>query len=251
MDVPDLRYPVLGCLISRANREEALEKVKERRASGCGGYVCFSNVHTVVTSEKNDELRNSTNKSFLSLPDGRPLSLYAHMIGIDDVEQVAGPDFLGYCLSNSPGARHYFYGSTEYTLRELRGKLDLNYPEAVIAGMYSPPFRDLSDKELNEIIYMLQETKPDFIWVGLGAPKQELWMAENWEALKPSILMGVGAAFDFYAGTLKRSPKWMQKAGLEWCYRLYCEPKRLWRRYLVTNSIFMWHVFKELVKKRG
>lgn len=236
------RFRVLDCHINRMDRERALEAVRQRLKEGRGGYICFSNVHTVVTSRTDRHLRDDTNHSFLSLPDGRPLSIYARLRGYSDVAQVTGPDFMEYCLHAMPGARHFFYGSTENTLARLRANIAERYPQAVIVGAYSPPFRPLTEQEHAAVISMINDAKPNFVWVGLGAPKQEKWMAENWESLRPAILMGVGAAFDFHAGTLKRCPEWMRVMSLEWLYRLSQEPRRLWRRYFVTNSLFVWYL---------
>lgn len=239
------RFKILDCEISAATTDSALEAVSQRIQDKSGGYICFSNVHTVVTSRKDLKLRESTNGSFLSLPDGKPLSVYARKKGYSQVEQVAGPDFMPLCIERFPEARHFFYGSTDEVLDKLKDNLLQQNPSINIAGMYSPPFRHLNQDELDKIHQMINESRPDFIWVGLGAPKQEIWMMENFDALKPAILFGVGAAFDFHAGLLQRCPKWMQKSGLEWFYRFIKEPKRLWRRYLVTNTSFLFHLTRE------
>lgn len=244
------RFNILDCNISAENVETAIKKVSEQLKSGDGGYICFSNVHTVVTARNDRELRNSTNNSFMSLPDGKPLSVYARLKGCSSVEQVAGPDFMPLCIKAFPDAKHYFYGSTQETLDSLRDNLVKQFPEISISGMYSPPFRKLSKPEQEEILKNINSVSPDFIWVGLGAPKQEVWMMENHEALKPAILFGVGAAFDFHAGLLKRCPEWMQKSGLEWFYRLMREPGRLWKRYLITNTSFIICIAHEELKTR-
>lgn len=241
------RFNIQGCHVNCMNHDSAMRAVAERLEQAVGGYVCFSNVHTVVTSHADGALRDSTNNSFLSLPDGKPLSVYAKLIGVKDVDQVAGPDFMGRCLGRFAGKRHYFYGSTEETLRLLKDNLLRDYPGLSIVGMYSPPFRPLMGKELAEVIQMIRDAEPDFVWVGLGAPKQEEWMKQNWRALSPAILFGVGAAFDFYAGTVLRAPSWMRKSGLEWLYRLVKEPRRLWKRYLVTNTVFLWRSLRDWI----
>jgi len=242
------RFDILDCKISASNPQLAIAVIGSQIKSGNGGYVCFSNVHTVVTSKKNTSLRESTNKSFLSLPDGKPLSVYAKLKGYSDVEQVAGPDFMPLCIKEFPDARHYFYGSTQLTLDKLKENLILRFPEISIVGMVSPPFRELTSLEREEVQKNINLAKPDFVWVGLGAPKQEEWMMENYAELCPAILFGVGAAFDFHAGLLERCPKWMQNAGLEWFYRLIREPHRLWKRYLVTNSLFLFYITKQQIQ---
>lgn len=241
------RFDILGCKISTANTLTAIEAVCNRIKSGEGGYVCFSNVHTVVTSRNDIYLRESTNSSFLSLPDGKPLSVYANLKGYTDVEQVAGPDFMPSFLKGTKGVRHYFYGSTTETLEKLVKNFSSLYPDAIICGAYSPPFRELTPIEIENNIADIKKSDADVVWIGLGAPKQEYWMAEHWEQLKPAVLMGVGAAFDFHAGIKPRAPEWMKKYSLEWFYRLCSEPGRLWKRYLVTNTKFILYLLHEII----
>lgn len=245
------RFQVLDCRINRINRSLALNLIRQRLTDKCGGYICLSNVHTVVTAKSDRLLRDITNNSFLSLPDGKPLSLYARLHGYSEVRQVAGPDFMGYCLEHIGQARHYFYGSTQDTLNQLLTIVAKRYPGAVVAGAYSPPFRELSDAEADAIREKIAGANADIVWVGLGAPKQEKWMAQNWEFLRPSILMGVGAAFDFHAGKVSRCPGWMQKMSLEWLYRLLQEPRRLWKRYLVTNTVFIGSIIIGALRRKN
>lgn len=241
------RFRVLDCLISRTDLQHATQAVLDRIATGEGGYVCFSNVHTVVTARNDQRLREITNGSLLSVPDGRPLFLIARYRGLADVSQVAGPDFLPHFLAVAKNVRHFFYGSTPENLERLTANFKQRFPSAIIAGSHSPPFRQLASNEVHEMLALIQRAKPDVIWVGLGAPKQEYWMAEHWEALKPAILMGVGAAFDFHAGKIARAPDWMKQLSLEWMFRLCQEPHRLWKRYLVTNSLFLYYLMKYAV----
>ncbi len=244
------RFDILNCKISTVTIKTAMEAVIDRIKSGEGGYVCFSNVHTVVTSKEDLSLRESTNNSFLSMPDGKPLSVYARLKGYTGVEQVAGPDFMPYFFQNSAGVKHYFYGSTPETLNKLISNFSTLYPKAIIAGSYSPPFRELTSEEINKNIAEIKQSGADVVWVGLGAPKQECWMAEHWQELKPAILMGVGAAFDFHAGVKPRAPEWMKKSGLEWLHRLLSEPGRLWKRYLVTNTKFVFYLLAEVLLRK-
>ena len=143
-------------------------------------------------------------------------------------------------ISAEEGYRHYFYGSTQKTLDKLKRIIEKKYPGVQVAGMYSPPFRNLTEKENTEIIRMINESQADFVWIGLGAPKQERWMAEHQGKIK-GFMVGVGAAFDYLAGNISRAPRWMQKANLEWLYRLMQEPKRLFKRYFYTNTRFIWN----------
>lgn len=221
----------------------------ERVRTGLGGYVCFSNVHSIVVAAMDPCLRGIINNSFLTLPDGKPLSVIARLKGYSDVSQVAGPDFMPMLIQQSTGLKHFFYGSTNTVLQALTSNLKQKFPHANIVGSYSPPFRNLSSSESSEIITFINNAKPDIIWVGLGAPKQEYWIAKNWQKLRPAILMGVGAAFNFHANEKKRAPVWMRNLCLEWLYRLAHEPKRLWRRYLVTNSLFIYYLIRDTLRR--
>ncbi len=229
----------------------AVQSVIQRVAQGTGGYICFSNVHTVVTSHKDGRLRDITNHSFMSMPDGKPLSIVAGLSGIKDMSQVAGPDFMLEMLDKHRTLRHFFYGSTEETLELLTERFKTRFPGLKIAGTFSPPFRALQPREVNHITATITQAKPDIVWVGLGAPKQEYWMADNWKQLRPAILMGVGAAFDFHTGKVSRAPEWIRRLSIEWLYRLCQEPRRLWKRYLVTNSLFFYYLMKYAVRNIG
>jgi len=248
--VDNERFEVLDCQISRTNTSDAFQAVLDRIENQQGGYVCFSNVHTVVTARKDLRLRQITNKSFLSVPDGKPLSIVGKWRGIVSIGRVAGPDFMPYFVRAAKGVRHFFFGSTPETLEKLVTNIRKQYPDTIIVGSYSPPFGVVSDGEMEKILSTIKQTGPDVIWVGLGAPKQEYWMADNWQKLKPAVLMGVGAAFDVHAGHISRAPIWMQFLSLEWLYRLTREPGRLWKRYLVTNSLFVYYLIKHAAAAR-
>lgn len=163
--------------------------------------------------------------------------------GYANMERTTGPSYMGEILKASAekGYRHYFYGSTEETLEKLYEALNENYPGIQIAGMYSPPFRPMTAEEDVAVVKRINETEPDFVWVGLGAPKQEKWMAAH-QGVVEGFMVGVGAGFDYFAGNIERAPEWMQKCNLEWVYRLMQDPKRLFKRYLVTNMKFIWNV---------
>ena len=219
--------------------EDNLEELK-------GKYICVSNVHTTVMAYRDEAYRKVQNGAAMALPDGKPLSIVSKRRGFRDAKRVPGPDLMPDILkcSEEKGYTHFFYGSKDETLEKLKEKLLTNYPKLKIAGMYSPPFRPLTEEEDKEIIHMINQTNPDFIWVGLGAPKQENWMAEHKNKLN-GLMLGVGAAFDFHAGTIKRAPKWMQELCLEWLYRISQDPKRLLKRYLDTNIAFLFHTMME------
>lgn len=251
MIVPkESRFKVLDCWINRVSLGTAAQNIIAQMATKQGGYVCFSNVHTVVTARSDLRLRKIINQSFMSVPDGKPLSVLATLRGMKDVKQVAGPDFMPYFLDSAQGVRHFFYGSTPDTLGNLVENVKRRFPRIDIAGSYSPPFGDISPQQMTEIIALIKRCNPDIIWVGLGAPKQECWMGDHWKFLRPAILLGVGAAFDFHAGGVRRAPGWIREMGLEWGYRLFQEPSRLWKRYLVTNFLFLWYLLSgRMIKK--
>lgn len=232
---------ILGVKIAAVNMQQTLDYIKENKSSLSGKYICVSNVHTTVMSYENPEYLKIQNHAELALPDGKPLSVVCRKRGYKNAERVTGPDLMGeiFAISKEHGYRHYFYGSTEETLKKLREKLEKKYPGINICGMYAPPFRPLSEVEDQKIMEMINASKPDFVWIGLGAPKQEQWMAEHKGKVK-GLMLGVGAGFDYYAENIKRAPGWMQRFSLEWLYRLLQEPKRLFKRYLVTNTKFLW-----------
>lgn len=216
-----------------------------------GRYVCVSNVHTTVTAYRDEKYRAVQNGSALNLPDGKPLSIVQKWMGYPEAGRVPGPDLMPeiFALSEKRGYTHYFYGSKPETLEALKKRLKEKYPELKIVGMYSPPFRPLTKEEDCEVVKMINDANPDFIWIGLGAPKQEFWMAAH-EGLFSGVMLGVGAGFDFHAGTIKRAPMWMQESCMEWLYRITQDPKRLLKRYLDTNFSFLWYLVKEYRRKR-
>lgn len=213
-------------------------------------YITYTNVHVVVTAKKNKKLQKAINSADMVSPDGMPLVKLGKAAGATCIEKCSGPDMMLKIIENGldRGYKHYFYGSTDETLNELSKQLKLKYPTIHICGTYSPPFRQLTEEEDQKIIDNINDVSPDCLWVGLGAPKQELWMYHHRGRLKQGVMLGVGAAFDFHAGLLKRAPLWMQKYGLEWLYRLFQEPKRLFRRYFETNLLFILGIMTHRVK---
>lgn len=233
---------IMGVNIAAINMEWLIDFTKKYVTELSGDYLCVSNVHTTVMSYDDASYCAVQNGGIMAIPDGGPLSSVGRRRGFSEMERTTGPDYLKEILkiSAEEGYRHYFYGSTEETLEKLRAILKKDYPGVQIAGMYSPPFRTLSDKEDEETIKMINDADADFVWIGLGAPKQEKWMADHKGKVK-GFMVGVGAAFDYLAGNIERAPMWMQKANLEWLYRLLQEPKRLFRRYFYTNTKFIWN----------
>jgi N-acetylglucosaminyldiphosphoundecaprenol N-acetyl-beta-D-mannosaminyltransferase len=216
-----------------------------------GGYLCFSNVHTTVTSFENEEYLKIQNSSILSLPDGAPLSIIMKKRGFKEADRITGPDFMSeiFKISEELGYTHFFYGSKKETLNLLEANLKEKYPKLNIVGLISPPFRPLTIDENREVIQQINQSNADFLWVGLGAPKQEIWMFEQKNKIN-SIMVGVGAGFDYHANLIKRAPILMQKYSLEWLYRLIQDPKRLLERYITTNTKFIYYILKDLLKRK-
>lgn len=214
-------------------------------------YLCFCNVHSVVALQRDKALAQAVAQADLVLPDGWPVAWLLRHCGFPGQERVDGPDFmLDYCrLAEQRGESVYFYGSTPQTLAAIRAWLDREFPTLRVAGMYSPPFRALRPEEDEEIVRRINDSGASMVFVGLGCPKQEIWMAKHRGRIQ-AVMLGVGAAFDYHAGTLQRAPLWMQERGLEWCYRLYREPRRLWKRYLVSNTLFVLGAARQLITMR-
>lgn len=240
------RCTILNTNINVTNMDEVLQMLDQCLEEKRGDYICVANVHTTVMAFRDEKYRKIQNESWMTIPDGKPLSLVSRKRGFTDAQRVPGPDLMVkvFEASKEKGYRHFFYGSTDQTLRMLRDNIEKKYPHLDVVGMYSPPFRSLTEEEDQQIITMINETNPDFVWVGLGAPKQEIWMAEHKNKIQ-AIMIGVGAAFDFEAGVVKRAPKWMQEMYLEWLHRILQDPKRLIPRYVSTNAAFLWNVYKE------
>ena len=234
---------ILGVNIAAINMKWLLCFTNKYIEDLAGDYMCISNVHTTVTAYEEPEYRIVQNGGIMAVPDGGPLSTVGKKRGYKEMERTTGPSYMEeiFKISAKKGYRHYFYGSTNDTLEKLHHRLEERYPGIQIVGMYSPPFRSLTDEEDVAIVERINETHPNFVWVGLGAPKQEKWMAAHQGKIE-GFMVGVGAGFDYFAGNISRAPIWMQKMNLEWAYRLLQDPKRLFKRYLHTNTKFIWHV---------
>lgn len=238
---------ILGVNIAAIDMDWLLKYLKKnvRSKDGnrlAGDYICVANVHTTVTAYDNHDYRSIQNGGLMAIPDGGPLSSIGKKRGYSSINRITGPSFMEevFKISSQYGFRHFFYGSTPETIQRLNKVLENNYPQLQIAGLYSPAFKPLTEEEDRQIIMSMNDTHPDFIWVGLGAPKQERWMAAH-QGIVNGLMIGVGAGFDYYAGNISRAPEWMQKNNLEWVYRLIQDPKRLFARYLITNTKFIWH----------
>ena len=230
------RYNVLGVGVSALTLPQARDLVLGARGALRLGYVCVTPVHAVSEACADPAFRKILNESFLTTPDGMPLVWLAPR----GVGRVYGPDLmLAVCdAGRAAGLKHYFYGGAPGVAELLREKLCARFPGLEVVGTYTPPYRPLNPDEAAALRADVARTRPDIIWVGLGTPKQERFMAENWQTLDAGLLIGVGAAFDFHSGRVRQAPRWMQRCGLEWFFRLCSEPRRLGPRYLKTNPLF-------------
>ncbi len=232
---------VLGVNYTISTISEAVFYVRHHIDKLKGQYLCFSNVHTTVMAHDRADVLEAENSSAFTFSDGAPVARALRHQEESDAVRMAGPDFVKEMLISSMDGKtsHYFYGSSEKTLAALKENIEKTYPGVVVKGYYSPPFRELSPEEDQQIIDMINAADADIIWIGLGAPRQEKWMLAHKGKFR-GVMAGVGAAFDFHAGTIKRAPKWMQMMSLEWLYRLMQDPVRLFKRYFVTNIRFLW-----------
>lgn len=246
------RANVLGVGISAINLRQAIAEIESWIRRGEKRYVNVCTVHTVMECQNDRELRAIANASGLSTPDGMPLVWLARLHGYPHAGRVYGPDLmLALCeRSQITGHRHFFYGGAHGVTDLLVEKLERRYPGLIVAGRYSPPFRPAGAVEEPQILDQINASRPDIIWVGLGTPKQDYWVARHRPALTAPVLIAVGAAFDFHAGTLRQAPQWMQRSGLEWVFRLMQEPRRLAFRYLVYNPLFLARVALQLTGLR-
>lgn len=214
-------------------------------------YIVVANADTIIQSSRNLEMQEAVNASSLSIPDGFPLLVMQRLNGKPLKKRAYGPDLMKEFLKISEEKRysHFFYGATKETLAALTKKLKVLFPEIRISGAYSPPFRPLTPEEDKVIIEMINKAAPDVLWIGIGCPKQELWMCQHSKKLNIPVMAGVGAAFDFLAGTKPQAPPWIRDNGFEWLFRLVTEPKRLWRRYLINYPLFVYYLLAGLFSK--
>lgn len=245
------RVSVLGSEILAATYEEAIRDLLER-ARGDGrerGHFCT--VHSIVEGSRDERLR-SVFGTGLSFTDGMPLVWIARRRGAGFAERVCGPDVLAsLCDRGRPlGFRHFFLGGAPGTPEALAESLGHQFPGLNTVGMHSPPFRELTPAEDDELVRSINAAHPDILWVGLGSPKQDFWAAAHLEWLDVPLVLAVGAAFDFQSGKLRRAPGWLRRIGLEWLFRLAMEPRRLFRRYLTTNLRFIYLLTREEIGRR-
>jgi N-acetylglucosaminyldiphosphoundecaprenol N-acetyl-beta-D-mannosaminyltransferase len=244
---------LLGVPVGLIDYDQTLRWMDAMVAHGGRGYVCVCNVHAVMASSEDAELRAALLSSSVNVPDGQPLVWAINALGHALERRVYGPELMAQACERaaSSGQRFYLYGGRDQgALFQLALRLRQRYPGIKIVGGYSPPHRPLTDEEREVVVAEINGARPDVVWVGIGVPKQEKWMAELRPLLEAPVLVGVGAAFDFHAGLVAQAPAWIQDAGLEWAYRLTREPRRLWRRYLRYNPRFVGAFARQLVADR-
>jgi N-acetylglucosaminyldiphosphoundecaprenol N-acetyl-beta-D-mannosaminyltransferase len=240
--VPPPSVEVLGVPLALTDYERTIDWMDATIATGGRGYICVAAVHTVMVCQDDPELREAVLGSDLTVPDGQPLVWAMNALGHDLSSRVYGPDLMArYCERAAlTGARMFLYGGcNQGALVQLALNLRTRYPGLNIVGGYAPPYRPLTDEEETFVLDEINRSQADVVWVGIGVPKQEKWMAAMRSRLRAPVLVGVGAAFDFHAGRVSMAPGWMQERGLEWIYRTLQEPRRLLGRYLSTNPRFV------------
>jgi len=234
------RCDVLGVEISAVNIPMAVRQIDTWIHRRECNYVCITGVHGVMESQRDAHLKRIHNAAGMVTPDGMPMVWINRLAGNSHVSRVYGPDLMAEVCAQSvaKGQRHFLYGGGDGVAELLAEKLRERFPGIQIVGTCTPPFRPLTEEEDRAVIQQINHSGADIVWVGLSTPKQELWMAKHLGRLHPPVMIGVGAAFDFHAGLKSQAPRWIQKIGMEWFFRLVTEPKRLWRRYLTNNPLF-------------
>jgi len=243
------KVDVLGSYIDPLSWDDAVHRIAAWGRLGESNYVCACNVHSIVSATLDGEFRSAINGADMNVPDGMPVVWCLRKFGFLAQQRIDGPELMWRLCENAAavGQRVFLYGSSAGVLARLNTRLTTLLPTLKIAGMHAPPYRLLTKEEDEAVIELINASGAELVFVGMGCPKQEIWMAQHRGKLG-GVMIGVGAAFDYHAGTLSRAPYWMQRRGLEWLYRLLKEPKRLWRRYLITNSVFVYLIARRLYR---
>jgi N-acetylglucosaminyldiphosphoundecaprenol N-acetyl-beta-D-mannosaminyltransferase len=246
------KVAVLGTGISTVSYDDVL-KAMDHAPRDRAQVFAFCNVHSVMTARRDEAVRRALRDATLTTPDGMPLVWVLRRRGRPEQSRVYGPDLMELALPHgvSRGWRHFLFGANDDTLDRLTASAKRLAPEVEIVGRFAPPYRPLTPAEDEEIVARIRDSGADQVWVGLGMPKQELWMQRVRDRLPGTTLLGVGAAFDLLSGTVPQAPDWLQDRGLEWAYRLWREPRRLWRRYLFNNPAFAVLATAEVVRLRA
>lgn len=244
-DVP--RANVLGVGVSAIHLQQAVELVLTGIRDGRQGYITVTGVHGVMEAQIDPDLKRIFNSAWLTTPDGMPMTWVGRLQGHRNMNRVYGPDLMEeiFAATRDGAVRHFFYGGNEGVVEELKIALTARFPGAVVCGTYTPPFRALTDEEERDLAAKIERATPHIIWVGLSTPKQDRFMAAHLGKLSANFMIGVGAAFDMHSGRKAQAPRWMQRSGLEWFFRLCQEPRRLAYRYLVYNPLFVFRIVQQ------
>jgi N-acetylglucosaminyldiphosphoundecaprenol N-acetyl-beta-D-mannosaminyltransferase len=253
MGIPVDTFDALGVRVSALNLATAVAAVRDMVASHARGYICVAPVSTIVDARRDPSYRDVVNRAALVTPDGIPVVWLGRHQGHPEVSRTYGPDLMARLCASKDGRdlRHFFYGGTREVCDKLVQRLKEKFPDIVVVGTFAPAFTPEAGAVPGRVRDLINAARPDILWVALGSPKQDFWMALNRQSLDVPVMIGVGAAFDFLAGVKPQAPRWMQRAGLEWLFRLCHEPRRLWKRYLVGNSLFIWWLLKDAFVKRS
>ena len=232
---------ILGVPVAAVDMRQAADRIEGWIRDGARTFVTVTGVHGIMESQDDEEMKRIHNAAGMCVPDGMPTVWVGRLAGHKQMRRVYGPDLMIEIMRRSAekGYTHFFYGGRDGVPERLRDRLLQQFPTLRIVGLLSPPFRPMTESEENDLRNLIETLSPDIIWVGLSTPKQERWMAARVGRLNAKVLIGVGAAFDFHAGLLRQAPRWMQRVGLEWFFRVCVEPKRLWWRYLRNNPRFI------------
>jgi N-acetylglucosaminyldiphosphoundecaprenol N-acetyl-beta-D-mannosaminyltransferase len=243
----DQKLKIISLQVHNISFGECLERVAHLGFSRTPSFVCFANVHMVIEARNSPLFLQQLNNATLVLADGKPVAKACYWLYKKKQDRIAGMDFMPALfnyLHEKKGAKIFLLGSTNLVLNSIKEKINSSFSNIQVAGAVSPPFRTLTNEEQQHLTEQINSSGANFVLVALGCPKQEQWMAEHYKKIN-AVLLGVGGAFPVFAGLQKRSPQWMQTYGLEWLYRLQQEPKRLFKRYLVTNTIFLFLFVKQ------
>lgn len=238
------RANVLGVAVSAIDLESAVDLASLWIDAGYPGYICLTGVHGIMEAKADPAFRAILNQATINAPDGMPMTWVGRLQGFRQMDRVFGPDFMAAMCRHSVqrGYRHFLYGGQSGVAELLQKNLQKKFPKIQICGTYTPPFSSLTPEQEREIIDRIRESKPHIVWVGLGTPKQERFMAQYLDQLHAPLLVGVGAAFDYHTGRIRDCSAWIKRAGLQWAHRAMQDPARLWKRYLRNNPAFLWNI---------
>lgn len=238
------RVNILGSRVDAITMQDAVATTQQALAEKSKGYICVTGVHGIMEARRDRKLSRIFDHAMMVVPDGMPTVWVGHLQGHRHMERVAGPDLMLEIFKRAEfrDVTHFFYGGKEGIADELSAGMKQRFPWLRILGSYTPPYRELSNEEEAELVRQVHVLKPDIIWVGISTPRQEEFMTHLLPKLSTTLMFGVGAAFDFHTGRIKDSPAWVKRAGLQWLHRVIQDPRRLWKRYLINNSAFLWQM---------